>query len=380
MAQQQQGQGNGGDNSLDLLWVMVLIVVIIGATWYFGKDYITAFVLTIRYYEILLIKWLAEFYGDIAKFLGFSQPDFAVINEWLAFIDDRPASVAFQTLKDVSTFVGIYFRYPVLIILSGLGVLIYFTHVTLKFKHIFNMNRMRSIALQVWPFFAPTTKKNLVKADLEKGPWAMATTPMDFCKKHNLIEIEIKDGVHTVKLLKGPAHRMFALQLGPIWQGTERLPIHLRALFAIFAARGNRDSDSASKLLEQIAVSSGGQQLNFAGVDALLNKYENSKLVQLVLSRHGYVSTVMASMLELARTDGVLATSEFLWLKPYDRRMWYILNSIGRRTAAAEAAGPFSHWLAENRFARSLKVPMVDEAVKAMEIALAEILYEPEED
>ena len=87
----------------------------------------------------------------------------------------------------------------------------------------------------------------------------------------------------------------------------------------------------------------------------------------------------MASMLELARTDGVLASAEFLWLKPLDRKLWYMLNSVGRQTAVPEIAGAFAHWTAEKKTKRALRVPMVDEAAKSLEVAMKEIIYEADE-
>ena len=88
----------------------------------------------------------------------------------------------------------------------------------------------------------------------------------------------------------------------------------------------------------------------------------------------------MASMLELARTDGVLASAEFLWLKPLDRNLWYMLNCVGRQTPFPEISGPFAHWIVEKRLRRPLKVPMVAEAVDALDVALSDIIYNPEED
>ena len=56
-----------------------------------------------------------------------------------------------------------------------------------------------------------------------------------------------------------------------------------------------------------------------------------------------YALTLMGSMLELARADGVLAVAEFIWLKPVDRRLWYMLGSAGRQTPFVEVSGPSSH-------------------------------------
>ena len=128
----------------------------------------------------------------------------------------------------------------------------------------------------------------------------------------------------------------------------------------------------------QIAESSNGK-LNFSGTEALLQKHLNHKLVQKVIQEHAYELTTMASMLAAARLDGVQASADFLWLKPLDRRLWYTLNTIGRQTPFAEVAGIFAHWLAEKEAGRKLLVPIVDEATKALEIALKEVIYRPDE-
>lgn len=84
-------------------------------------------------------------------------------------------------------------------------------------------------------------------------------------------------------------------------------------------------------------------------------------------------------MLHGARADGVQASSDFLWLKPIDRRMWYVLNTVGRQTPFVEAAGVFAHWRAEKEMGKRIVVPMVEEATNALELALKEIVYKPDE-
>jgi intracellular multiplication protein IcmP len=156
--------------------------------------------------------------------------------------------------------------------------------------------------------------------------------------------------------------------------------MHIQALLAIFIARGCRDRESAEPVLRGISASANAGTLDFAGAQALWRKHINNKMVQRVIQKHAYVYTVMASLLELAREDGVLATAEFLWLKPIDRKLWYMLNSVGRQTAVPEIAGAFAHWLAEKKLEQALKVPMVDEGVKALELALQEIIYTADDD
>ena len=107
---------------------------------------------------------------------------------------------------------------------------------------------------------------------------------------------------------------------------------------------------------------------------------QNERCVQWAQQRHAYVFTFMATMLEIARADGVLASAEFLWLKPLDRRLWYVLNAVGRQTCLVEVAGSFAHWLAEKKLGRGLRTPMIKEAVNSLEMAVEGMLYEGKEE
>jgi intracellular multiplication protein IcmP len=175
--------------------------------------------------------------------------------------------------------------------------------------------------------------------------------------------------------------KLFASQLGYVWQGADKLPVHNKALFSIFAAIANQDRKPALDLLRQINYSLEYKTSpNFTGFEELYNKYKDSKIVKKIESRHAYVMTVMAALLAVARTDGVLATADFLWLKEIDRPMWYMLNNVGRRAAFPEVAGAIAHWRIETRMQRKLMTPMIEEAVKALKIAIEEIIYPEDED
>ena len=217
----------------------------------------------------------------------------------------------------------------------------------------------------------------------------MAMSPMQFAKKHHLLREDqtaistrarvLSGGAVAVTVMEDKASQVFRKQVGPLWQGVERLPIHVQALFGVFAARGMQDRKAASQLLQQISASSAGGKLDFTGAKELMLKHKESPVVKLVSSRHAYVLTCMASMLMLARTDGVLATADFLWLKPLDRPLWYTLNSVGRQTPFIEVAGPFAHWSAERALGRKMTQPMIDEATKALTLAIKEVIYIPDD-
>ena len=242
------------------------------------------------------------------------------------------------------------------------------------------MNKLRTLQNSVYPQYSPILNKNLIDTDIDEGHWRMSEQPMFFCKKYGLLEEYPKDGRPAVKLIRQAAAEQFAVQMGPIWDSrVDTQPPYIQALFAAFAAKAERDSKACSKLLKQISQSSLSTNLDFTGTRELLRQHISSKIVGRAAGPHAYVITMMASMLEVARTDGVLATAEFLWLKAVDRRLWYMLNSVGRKTAFPEVGGPFAHWQVEKRLRRPLKVPMVETAVDAMEEAIAEVIYKPDE-
>jgi intracellular multiplication protein IcmP len=247
-----------------------------------------------------------------------------------------------------------------------------------------------------WLQITPVAPLNLIETDIDKGPWAMSLSPMQFAKQHRLMKLErVLPSVSTATTATGgsylvahlqreAARRTFVVQLGSYWEGTQALPSHTQALLAVFAARAARDREASNQLLLQIAASAVGNKaedgpaafisrLNFSGTDTLLKKYLTHKTVAQVTKRHAYVLGVLASMLQLARQDGVLAAADFLWLKPADRPLWFMLNAVGRQTAFPEVAGPFAHWIAERSIGHKLVVPMVDTAVSALEIALKEV-------
>ena len=210
---------------------------------------------------------------------------------------------------------------------------------------------------------------------------------MNLEKKYGLLTVEkqaaeegkLSSAVKIkVTLKRLEAKQIFLMQLGNYWHGVEKLPLHARALFAMFAAKAHSDQDTVLALNNQIAVSASAsnyKNFNFQGVDALLAKHAQQKDIQKIVNNHAFVYTVMASMLEFSRIDGVYASADFLWLKPLDRRLWYTLNCVGRKTPFAEVAGIAAHRNAEVLYHKPLFVPMVDEAVDALEIAIGELLY-----
>lgn len=364
-------QGGQSDNSMSVLWIIAGIMVFGAINWFMFKAQIIRFYFTIKLWEINLISFFTHRLDDVK----------------IAITSTNPENFTFEDVMRVGDVVGNYVRIPVVIFIIIFAFLIYFSNSTRSFKRIYNMKDLAFLEKDNWPQITPVLGLDLIKTDLDKGPWAMAMTPMQFCKRYKLLlehKGQPREGMIQkewnrveVTLKRGQANKVFSMQLGPLWQGIPRLPIHAQALLAAFAARYHGDSKASSELLSHISASSKGK-LDFTGTKELLDKYANNKHIQETISQHAYVLTVMASMLEAAREDGVQASSDFLWLKPIDRRLWYMLNTVGRQTPFVEVAGPYAHWVAEKEIGRRLLVPMVEEATNALEFTLKEIVYRPD--
>lgn len=368
------GGGGGGqqDNSASMLWTIAALFALLGIVWYAFRSQLIVFYLSIKLYEVNLLNLLT---GD--RYSG--------LHDAIIYAIAHPKSLEFADIVLLGNGVGDVVKYPMAAIMIALAVVIYLGNSTRIFRNIYSMKSLIGYEKDNWPQIAPIAGLDLLKTDIDTGPWAMAMQPMQYCKKFRLLEevrAQRREGMTRkewdrieVVLRRGEVNRLFALQLGPVWRGTENLPPYARALYAVFAARINADTKEAAKLLMQFAASSTTKKIDMRGVDDLLKKHENTKLVKEVTNAHAYVLTVMAAMLEKAREDGVQASSDFLWLKPMDRRLWYTLNCVGRQTPFVEVAGIFAHWVAEKEAGKRLVVPMIDEATKALESALKEVVY-----
>lgn len=364
---QQGGDGNGA------LWLSALGIVTAVVVWFFFSAQISFGLLKIKTWESYLLNPITNTFHPL-------QAQIKNIT-----LDDANQFKISQ-LSDISAAVGSYTRYLVVALLMGLASLLYFGNNTLKYRNTYSMQRLIADEQDDWPPITPVVKIDIGKIPLDDSPWGMSLTPMLFAKKYKLLHIDtimpnaerISTDIRLVASLKrAHAKQFFFMQLGAYWHGPEGLPIYAQALFAMFAAKNVGDKDSVNRLNRQISTSAVGknQVLNFKGVDVLLAKYKDTKAVLEVCSKHAFNYTVMAAMLEFARKDGVYATSDFLWLKPLDRRLWYTLNTVGRSTAFAEVGGIHAHFTSEKLFGRKIPTPIVDSAVSALEVALDEVIY-----
>lgn len=371
----------GSDQTIILLIAAFGLMLGIYALWIFQHAMVVNIVFSIRSAELVLVEPLAKCIYTVMHYLHLPAPDISNIittDQFVKFQPDNQVSV--EDLKNVSLLVGDYMRYITAVVLGLFALYCFKFNSASQFKQIYNMKSLREAEVKLWPQTSPILHLDLRNTDIETGEWSMAQRPVDFCLEHNLLE---KPGAEedVWKFLKAKSQTVFAMQMGPLFRSPQALPIYMQALFVIFCACALGKRKQADKLIAQIAISSkNGGKLNFAGVTEQLNQLMSERIVGWLAARHAYVYGFMASLLECARTDGVVASAEFLWLKPLDRRLWFVLNGVGRQTAVTEVAAPVAHWKAEKRFKCALRIPMIHEAVKAIDLAIKEVKYMREED
>ncbi len=372
MGQQQgQQQGGGGDNAYTPIWIILAIFAVSFLIWHFYHAQIVAGLFYVNLIQANIVSFFTNNLANDIYLMQTADPSTIKPDELLRMLD----------------VVGAYTKYPVIGLLVGLAGWLYFANITLKFKKVYSMKTLREQEQYNWPQIMPITKLDLIKEDINQGPWAMAKSPLEFAKSNNLLKRDEYAGddvlssapAITAGIKRGETKVAFTVQLGPYFKGFEMLPIHLLALAGIFSARINQDRDGADEMLGTISRSMLKGKISFLGAKTLMKKHMGTEIVQQCAQSHAYVLTVMASLLEAARDDGVLASSDFLWLKPLDRRAWYMMNCIGRQTPFAEVSGAFAHWKAEKQMKRKSVVPLVDEAIKALELGVKEVKLSPKE-
>lgn len=181
-------------------------------------------------------------------------------------------------------------------------------------------------------------------------------------------QIPVPDG----KLDEQAAYVAFAKQLGPRWQGPLRLPPYKQVLLAAFCLKAARKRNDADEMLGRLAMCWSQEKGLQLGKDAKLLKdalavLKNRDLSGSTLSKcnqHSFHTTALLRGLQTAREEGgVLAPAQFVWLRGFDRNLWYPLNNLGRQAFHMEALGAMAHFKAEKLTRRPIPKPKLDHAI-----------------
>ena len=345
------------DPSGDIMWIMIALVggfLLIG--FFFGTQ-LASIYLTLK---LIQLKIITLFYAGDTFLEMIQRIENTPVKEW--------------KLGDITRLgnkVGYITNIPFLILGGWLSYKVWVKNPLQKFKRVLSMQTLKESEQRIWPYIAPVVHTDLIKEPFEKGPFAMALRPYDFAIKYKLL----LDERNVNSLEKTKSEKLFSAQLGKLWAGADRLKKHELALLCIMAAHGCGDKEGSMTAVNSMAISvakNPKQMPDFSDSKKLRKYLENDKVKE-ILNKHAYVYTIFAEMMLFARYTGVFPSSYFVWLKPKDRVLFYILNCVGRQVAFVEVAGIIGHWKAEQVAGHKLEAPLVSKAVDGLERALGEV-------
>lgn len=235
------------------------------------------------------------------------------------------------------------------------------------------IRRMANIFPIIHPFIdynpgnqTPRAPGSPVPAELP--PFAEALGPEEWLAYNS---IPAPDG----KVNEDAAFKAFTKQLGPRWKGAQNLPPYKQILLASFCLKAARKRNEADDLLGRLALCwshKGGLKLSrdkklLKEARAILRNRDLAAKTLAKCNQHAWQTTALLRGLMTAREEGgVLAPAQFVWLRAYDRTLWYPLNNMGRQSFHMEAIGAVAHYKAEKMAQRPIPLPKVKDAVDSI--------------
>ena len=138
-----------------------------------------------------------------------------------------------------------------------------------------------------------------------------------------------------------------------------------KVIFALLCAKafgGPEGIKDYEKARDQLNNSARGAAHGFANLTVaqwLFDKYRSNPTARQLFALHHWEHTYLFEMSFHAKKQGKCVDSEFLWLKPMSRFMFYAMNTVGRLTPHTESAATFAQHAYERRVARRGRLPLM---------------------
>ena len=322
---------------------------------------------------------------------------------WTRIEEADPASLSWETMQKVLHYTGSWIRWPFALLLVLFGVAAIFMGRVGGLVRRFNMESLLRNNAESFPCLRPVVGRGkylLSPESYDSGPWKIARTPAQFALENELLlneqgkpfspEQALKNGLPSTELPawgnarldEKKALAVLTEQLGKSFEGYEGFSPCRRALAVAFLAYANGDKKGCVSMLDM--VSSSYNEIDGNADCPVLTDSAFEKRLKKTWARHkdvlseksmathaAYELPWFMALLYRARQKGVLAGSQFLWLRPMDRPLWYALNQCGGRAAWAEGFAAWAHYMAEEQEGKALTEPHVAPAVASLKEALS---------
>ncbi|MCB9973322.1 MAG: type IV secretion system protein [Rhodospirillales bacterium] len=366
-----QGSTTGHDNAIGWFILAVLAIIIVWLIWYVFEYEIKSGVRYLRWSEMWVASWFVGPDYEIAY--GGNRYNFQDLVDKVPDIPYRKLDD--RTMGVINTAAMVPMRYVYAAILGILAIWALFRGPETYFRRVLGLDGLIETQAKNFPVIAPFIKFNPSKQPVrppgspvpaELPLFSEALGPEEWLAYN---QIPIPDG----KIDEEATEETFAQQLGEPWRGAQNLPDYRKVLLAAFclkAARKRHESDQMLSDLAQCWDAKNGLRLSSALIAEARRVLRDKELSHAALSqanKHAYQTTAMMRALYVARNEGgVLAPAQFVWLRGYDRALWYPLNNLGRNTYHMEALGAMAHYKQERVIDRPIPKPKVEFAVKTI--------------
>ena len=381
-------QHNDNMDNQTFIWVaLVLIVLLVIPALYAAKaGYINDVLLSIGRLQLALFKPFSE--------------EARIVSERITQLD--PAALSWEQVQRILHYCGTWSRWPMAVVLFILLVITLVQNRTGNLVRRFNMDSLLKNNAECFPCLKPVVGRGkylLSPESYDSGLWRIARTPLQFALEQRLLYDPLgntalpsqilKNGLPTtendlyglIHLDENASLRVLQKQLGAQFTGFESLSDCRKAVAAAFLAYAGGDKQEGVAILDMVSLSY-QEKDNTASCTVLQdekfilrlatawNKHKKILEEPLLVRHAAHELPWFMALLTRARSKGVLASSQFLWLRPMDRPLWYALNQCGGRAAWAEGFAPWAHYMAEEWAGKALAVPCLDEAVASLRDAL----------
>lgn len=298
-----------------------------------------------------------------------------------------PAGVTLQDLVGILRAIGLYVRIPAVAFIVILAAVCATRAAPARFKRHFDLDGLLREQTRRFAVARAFVNRRLALTRLEPD----AIRPADYAltAEEWLDRFVCKAGALFDETRAAAA---LISQLGPAWQGPEKATPVVRLLFAAFGLHMVERRDEALELLgEASAALDASKGEGKAGpekflqipdvvakrVDAIRADPKAFEAAAGVAARHAYTAPALMSVLNVARLRaGVLAPSQFVWVKLVDRPLFYALQSLGFESEGLgryahpnpriEAAGVRDHWASERAAEQPMTAPSIASAMQAL--------------
>lgn len=361
------GEKEGGGNAEATYAVVAFIIVgFILGTWFFARPVILypAFALDLVSIKIIeFVKGLGE-NGAAAKSVVTGVFDGRI---------NAKDGVSFSQFYAIREAVGSQTRWVIGFIIFCLAILIIFKMKGQGFRRKFSLGGGKKQDLGLNHYQAGHWKVAATSAyfdpDNRDAHILPARTPMEWCRDNN---IEFENSL----LDRDAAEEAFKKQLGDPYNGFKKMALRYQVI-AFFCVLHMKRDKAALKERETLSIAWAAGKDGTKAMEEFVARYigneKHIKSIEKIMKRHAYTNTGLFALLDKSRAKGgVLATSDFLWLRYIDRHLHYTLNNCGRRRFHTEGAGSVSHYFAENGAKTPIIEPYMEQCIDGLEDYMAE--------